>query len=297
MMLSVLTVRLYTNKNFSASRAVLAGVAWGASLIFASVLLPMFAISVLLGAVFAWRRDRFRYLGFCLVEGLVVAACLAPWAVRNYCALGAPVLTRTNLGLELRVSNNDMATADEHINDVRGVYQVYHPLQNPREALKLRQMGELAYNKEAERQGLAWIRTHRKRFAQLTIQRACLFWFYMHQPLGLLQRSKYFALALMHLIGLIGVIYLFRRNPTPAIVLSTILVVYPIPNYLVHVGPRQSYPIDWILNLLMFALLVPLAEMLFSRFGKWGRFRCDTSKASLKFKIVLASQRFREILI
>lgn len=281
MMLSVLMVRLYTRKNFSTCRAVLVGLVWGASLFFASVLLPIFAVSVLLGAVFAWRKERFRYLRFCLVEGLVVAACLAPWAIRNYRALGAPVLTRTNLGLELRVSNNDSATADEHINYGRGVYQVYHPLQNPREALKLRQIGELAYNKEAEQQALAWIGTHWKRFVQLTMQRGCLFWFYMHQPLGLLQRSKYFALALMHLIGLIGAIYLFRRNPTPAIVLSTILVVYPMPYYLVHVGPRQSYPIDWILNLLMFALLIPLAEMLFSRFRKADRFRSDTGEASL----------------
>jgi hypothetical protein len=264
MTVSVLMVRLYATKDFSTRHAALAGFAWGVSILFAAILLPIFVSSVLLGLVFAWRGKRLTYLRFCLIDGLIAAACLAPWVTRNDRVLGAPVLTRTNPGLELRVSNNDIAAADEHVNYEKGVYHAYHPLQNRGEALKLRQIGEIAYNRQAEQQALGWIQTHPGKFLQLTIKRVGLFWFYMPPTAGAFMRTKYFVLALIHLIGLLGLIHLFTRHRTTAIVLSTILLVYPIPNYLIHVGPRQTYPIDWILNLLMFSLTFASAPKIFS---------------------------------
>lgn len=266
MVLSILMVRLYKEKKFNTGRAVLAGALWGLGVLFASALLPILATSILVGIPFASNGGRLRYLRFCAIEILLVAACLAPWAIRNYCALGAPVVTRTNLGLELRISNNDLASADEHVNYANGLYQKYHPLQNPGEARALRQMGELAYNQHAEQQAVAWIRTHPVRFFQLTIQRARLFWFYMPpRNVEWLQRIKYSVLTVMHLIGLLGLVYLLRHNQVAAMVLSMILLVYPIPNYLIHVGPRQSYPVDWILDLLMFSLMVPLVRIVLCR--------------------------------
>ena len=121
----------------------------GASAIFNSILLAIFFASVLLGFLFAGSGKFWEYLRFCGVECLIVAACLAPWAIRNYRVLGAPVFTRSNAGLELRLSNNDLATADEHVNYSNRLYHAYHPLQNPREAVKVRQMGEIEYNKRA----------------------------------------------------------------------------------------------------------------------------------------------------
>jgi hypothetical protein len=44
------------------------------------------------------------------VAALVAALVCAPWTVRNYRALNAFVFVRDNLGIELRVSNNDDAT-------------------------------------------------------------------------------------------------------------------------------------------------------------------------------------------
>ena len=260
MLLSVVMFRIYREKNFKLKRAVLAGFAWGIGVLFAPVLLPIFAISVAVGALFASNREQLGYLRFCAVELLLVAACLAPWAIRNDRALGAPVIARTNLGIELRISNNDLASADEHVNFDHGLYQKYHPLQNPREAALLRQMGEIAYNEHAEQQALTWIRAHPGKFVELSMQRARLFWFYTPHNVDLLQQIKYFLLALIHVLGLFGLVYLFRRNRIAAVVLSLILVVYPLPNYLIHVGPRQSYPVDWILVLLMFSLMVPLSD-------------------------------------
>ena len=73
---------------------------------------------------------------------------------------------------------------------------------------------------------------------------------------GFLQKAKYYVLDLIHLLGLVELVLLLRSKSITAIVLSLILVLYPIPNYLIHLGPRQSYPVDWILTLLACALLV-----------------------------------------
>jgi hypothetical protein len=254
MMVSVLTLRVY-QKNFTFRDATVTGLVWGISVLFNSILVLIFCASVFLGFAFSGRRLR-DYLRFCSVECLIVAACLAPWAIRNYIELGAPIFTRSNVGLELRLSNNDAANADEHMNYSSGVYRTYHPLQNPREAVKVRQLGEVEYNKEAQREALAWIRSHPKKFVALTVERARLFWFYTSSSLGFLQKSKYYALSLIHLLGLVELVLLLSRKTISAVVLLVILVLYPIPNYFIHFGPRYSYPIDWILSLLACALLV-----------------------------------------
>jgi hypothetical protein len=255
MMVSVLTLRVY-QRNFTFRDATVTGVVWGISVLFNSILIPIFCASVFLGFAFSGGRRLRDYLQFCSVECLIVTACLAPWAIRNYLELGTPIFTRSNAGLELRLSNNDLANADEHMNYSDGLYHIYHPLQNPREAVKVRQMGEVEYNKEAEQQALAWIREHPRKFAALTFQRARLFWFYTSSSLGFLQKGKYYAVSIIHLLGLVELVLLLRRKTISAVVLLVILALYPIPNYFIHFGPRYSYPIDWILSLLACALLV-----------------------------------------
>jgi hypothetical protein len=110
----------------------------------------------------------------------------------------------------------------------------------------------------------------------------------------LLQRIKYFILALIHFTGLFGLLYLFRRNPVAATVLSMILLLYPIPNYLIHVGPRQSYPIDWILDLLMLSLVVPLTEIALSRLRERRQIGRFTSSASPESEAVTSADGSQE---
>lgn len=263
MMVSVLMTHIYRSSRFSVRQALLAGLVWGVGILFAALLLALFGAFLVVNFAVAWRKDRLVCCRFCLIECLVVAVCLAPWAIRNDRALGAPIFTRTNLGIELQVSNNDIASADEHLNLVRGVYQTYHPFQSLDEALKVRQLGEVAYNRRAEEEALTWIREHRKRFFGLTMRRARLFWFYMNPSMPLPQRVKFGSLALIHLIGLLGLVALFRRNSRTALVFAVVLAVYPILNYFVHVGPRQSYPVDWILDLLMCTALVQFGTVIF----------------------------------
>ena len=96
--LSVLTVRLWRSREFTRRNGLVHGLAWGISLLFVSALLLMFVVFVIGGTYYvrcvAGVR---RYLSFAVLEVFIVAALLAPWAIRNSYALGSPILTRSNL--------------------------------------------------------------------------------------------------------------------------------------------------------------------------------------------------------
>lgn len=251
-LLAVLTVRLWRKRNWSGREALQHGVAWGVSLLFVPALMTIFAVFLASGALLVRRAGVWRYIPFLLVEVVIVAACLAPWAIRNYFALGSPVVTRTNLGLELWVSNNDDATPDQRLNYQRGVFARYHPLLNTEEALKVRAMGEVAYNRQAEEKAEEWMRTHPIRFLELCLGRLRCYWLYWDPTSPL----KTLSLGLTVLLGWAGFAWLARRDRIAAMVAGLILLIYPMPNYLIHVGLRQEYPIHWLMMILAAAFVL-----------------------------------------
>ncbi len=251
-LVSVLTVRLWRQCDFSARQALPEGLAWGVSLLFVPALLALFAVFLLAGLLVCRRAGMWRHVSFAVIEITVVAICLAPWVIRNNYALGAPVVTRTNFGLELRISNNDDATPDQRVNYLAGVFSKYHPLLSTTEALKVRQMGEIAYNKQVGDEAKQWIRSHPARFLELCVGRARCFWLY-YDPTSLV---KTVFLGATVLLGWAGWVQLFRRERVAGTVVLLILLVYPLPNYLVHVGLRQEYPIHWLMMCLASAFVV-----------------------------------------
>jgi hypothetical protein len=245
MLVTALTVLLWMRRDFTARRAVLTGLAWGVSLLFSYSLVPLYFALLATGFLLARPSGHRQYARFCLVETAVVALCMSPWIVRNQLSLGAPVVGRTNAGLELRISNNDVAGPSERLNYENGVYHVYHPLQNVEEARKVRDMGEVAYNQMAMSEAREWIVRHPGRFARLTLGRIRLFWFS-----GDGNSAKGAIVGGRVVLGFAGLAFAWRAHRIAASVLGLILLVVPVTNYLVHVGPKHSYPIDWVLTLL-----------------------------------------------
>lgn len=254
-LLAMMTVHLWTRHDASRRQALLQGLAWGISLLFVPALISLFLALLIAGFVFCRRGvNTTRYPVFAAIEIAVVAVCLAPWVIRNDYALGAPVLTRTNLGLELRVSNNDDATPDQRVNYLSGVFAKYHPLLSVPEALKVRAMGEIAYNKQAGDEAKRWIWEHPGRFVQLSLGRVRCYWLY-YDPTS---PVKTVFLGGTILLGWAGFVMLMvrRERVEAAAVIGLILLIYPLPNYLVHVGLRQEYPIHWLMMLLAAALVL-----------------------------------------
>jgi len=250
MLVCVLTAKLWRNPDLSTRNAVLHGLSWGVSLLFVSALGPLFLAFLFFGLFFCRQRGMDAYFRFAFTQSVVAALCLSPWIMRNEQALGAPVWSRTNLGIELRVSNNDWATPDQRVNSLSGVYNRFHPLQNVEEAAKVRDMGEIAYNKQATAETKSWIQTHPSRFIQLCLGRFRDFWLYPDPS-----RVKALLLGAIVLIGFLGLLFEWRTNRRTAAIFTIVLLIYPLPNYLIHVGVRQQYPIDWIMILLCAAII------------------------------------------
>jgi hypothetical protein len=250
MLVAALAVQLWNTHKLQIASSVRAGILWGIAILFVSALLPLLVVFLVVGAF--WQRAQIkRYFTFAALEVVIVAACLAPWVIRNYFALGSPVVTRTNGGIELRISNNDAAVADQRENALHGLFDRYHPLQSPAEALRVRQLGEVEYNRQAMNQAKRWIASHPARFIELTLGRVRCFWFYVDPT----SRSKTVFLWLVNIFGLAGLAVALWRKARAGIILGLIALVYPLPNYLVHVGLRQSYPMEWVMLLLASALL------------------------------------------
>ncbi len=242
------TAGIWRKGRFSSREAVLSGVGWGVSLLFVSALLPLLIVFWIV----SWKHVR-----FVLIQLAIVALLLSPWAIRNQIALGSPIFTRSNAGLELRLSNNNMAGPLERKNFVRGLYYVYHPLQSQRQAEQVRDLGEVEYNRLAVHEALAWMQAHPARFVSLTAQRVLYFWF---QPIPG-QNFKAIWLGIVALLGFVGLGLLWRRQQQVALVLTLLMVVFPLPNYLVHVGLRHRYPLDWLCTLLAaYAICVALGR-------------------------------------
>jgi hypothetical protein len=130
---------------------------------------------------------------------------------------------------------------------------MYHPLQNPAEAMKVRQMGEVAYNQQALREAIAWIRTHPAHFLKLCLERIALFWFFIDPT----SQMKTLFLGGTTLLGFAGLRSFFRSgHQVLVIVLALILVVYPLPHYLIHLSLRYRYPLDWIMTLFSAVMIV-----------------------------------------
>ena len=241
-----LAIYLWKKHDLSAKQAVWQGFLWGLCLLFVPALLDIFVVFLLAGLYFCRRSGVRRYLIFAGIEVALVAICLSPWVIRNYFALGSPVITRTNLGLELRVSNNDEASPDQRVNALKSDFNDFHPLFSTREALRVRSLGEVAYNRWAGAEARKWIRTHPKRFLELCVGRARCYWLY-NDPTS---RPKTLLLGATVLLGFVGFVILWKRDRVVGSAVALVLLLYPLPNYLIHVGLRQEYPLHWLMTLL-----------------------------------------------
>lgn len=238
----------------SLPRAIGLGALCALALLILPTGLPVVAAFLLFVAASAPRRA--------LAAAFITAAVLFPWLIRNRLALGAWVPLRTNFGLELEVSNNDCAAFSFRANFDSGCMPQRHPNTNLREALLVRNRGEVAYNREKLASALHWIRTHPARFLFLTSRRALAFWlpndssdFWASflQPGYRLHGTMNLALLPVSLAGLA---MLCRKAGGPAFLLASWLVFYPPVYYIVQADDRYRFPILWVEYLLgAYALL------------------------------------------
>jgi hypothetical protein len=177
-----------------------------------------------------------RYFG---TACLIVLVALAPWIIRNRIVLGSWVLTRSNFGLNLQLSNNSVATSDTEFNTRNRAWEVLNPNTNPEENRKVKQLGEVAYNEAKKQQAIQWIRSNPKRFLELTLERIALFWF--PQMLFLPQTIE---MDSMTLLAIAGLVRLWKARPQIALMLSRACIAYSSVYLIIEVSSRYSFPME-----------------------------------------------------
>jgi hypothetical protein len=251
--LLLLTLRRYKAPRRELGSAILLGIGWGLALYvsfsLASILAGLLLVDVL------WNRS-FRVVADGCIVVLMAAAVMSPWLLRNHTQLHGWTLMRDNLGLELRFSNRDYAHAAAELNAIDPHSDGFHPSFSVPQALLVREMGELSYNKQEMHFALDWISTHPSGFARLTVERFLHFW------LGPLEHKfELMVTSFYTILGFLGLRYMKDRvGKTQLRLWLTVWFFYPLLYYCVQYIPRYRVQIDWMVWLSAGLLVCVLLE-------------------------------------
>jgi hypothetical protein len=230
-------LRRWTSGLGSRGGSFLLGLGAGVAFHLQPVLLP-----VVLGCMafeLWWSKDRRRWILSAVMALGIVLACV-PWGWRNYTTFGEMFFIRSNLGLELRMGNHEGAAAAMEVMDAQQEH--IHPRTHEGEALKVRELGEVEYMRQAGREALEWIRAHPAEFTRLTASRVVHIWFGpLHDPSVAL---GFTALTILALLGALRLMPSLTIPQRAAVLIP--LATYPLIYYVVAYMPRYRVPLDWI---------------------------------------------------
>jgi 4-amino-4-deoxy-L-arabinose transferase-like glycosyltransferase len=182
-------------------------------------------------------------LGFVATSVLMFILALVPWTIRNYYAVDGLVFVKTNFGLELWLGNNP------------AVNEIYspdlHPGKDPRERFALIMEGEPNYNRQKQREAIAFIEAQPALFVKHTLVRIEDNWTASYDAridpwiltLGLSRADIWFC-SLFSIFSLVGMILALRANFWDSLPLALCILLIPIPYYITHTTLRYRHPID-----------------------------------------------------
>lgn len=220
---------------------ILWAVLWATLLLLQTVVLLVLGVYVVLLHFRSQRSARQK-----LALGMLPLLLVTPWIARDFLAFHKLFFIRDNLGIEMAVSNNPCATALFATNIENGCFATTHPNQSFAEALKVREMGEVEYNRLRLNEAIDWIRANPRAFAALSMQRFEAFWnppVSTHPREGVILRP--WVLLCFTLLSIPGMFIMWKNAPYSAYVVALWLVFFPPTYYLIQFMMRYRYPILW----------------------------------------------------
>lgn len=176
------------------------------------------------------------------MAALVFLLSLSPWFLRNYLVFHRLIPFRTNFGLELQIGNNPLSVGAP-------IYEL-HPIHNPKEFEKYRQMGELAYVAEKKREAFQFIGGHPGAFFRLTLLRIAYTWTYIWQLSGNTRGAQWVAAAgvfgfgLQSFLAFLGLVLAARSGKKEAVPFGALLIFFPIVYYVTFAQMRFRHPLE-----------------------------------------------------
>lgn len=259
--LLIWTRQIWKQAHLTFSNAALYGAAWGLSF----YMIPSFApLQLGFAAVHLCRfhrPGRARVALWWAVSAAATFLVLVPWTLRNHSRLGAWMFMRSNLGLELAVSNSDGALPSYGLNIQSGHEEQMHPLLSVQQALLVRSLGEVEFNRELLGDARSWIAAHPKGFAKLTVERFIYFW---AGPFNTPWTTV--GLGLMSIGGLCGLLLIRRYyGATLFWLFATLWALYPLIYYTIQYVNRYRFAMDWTIVLACSVFVIELVKRAQSR--------------------------------
>jgi hypothetical protein len=180
-------------------------------------------------------------VAYCSIVLVTAALLVFPWMLRNDRQIGG-FLIRTSLGITLYSSNNDCAKVsliDDIQSDCFGSNQ---PNNNVKEAMLVRDMGELKYDRMRLADTKAWVRAHPAPFLRLTAARLRDFWFPRIQE----HPFKIAIVWIATILSIPGLVLMMHRRVRVTLFVVGVLLVFPLTYYVVFSDVRFRYPILWL---------------------------------------------------
>ncbi len=199
----------------------------------------------------AWRllKSRGRWIQLPAVAALALVVCCIPWTIRNSIVFHKFIPLRSNFGLELWLGNN------EQVPDTWAGF--LHPNDYAPEREKYSRMGEIAYMEEKQHQAVQFMIGHPRDTMRFFWRRFADTWLGTWEPIEDIWHS-YTVDAKVNLVcnisvsllGLTGVLLLFRQKSPYAFPFAMFPLVYPVIYYITHSSLRYRHPIDPVLVVL-----------------------------------------------
>jgi 4-amino-4-deoxy-L-arabinose transferase-like glycosyltransferase len=174
-----------------------------------------------------------------VVWAIMAGVVTSPWLIRNWSALGTPLLGKSNIGLELFIGNNSFSSGTVHAKETEQAFAAL----DQEELTYYQSQPERVYYQFLQNKALAWIQAHPLGFLQLTARRIWYFWG-LNLRVGReawLHFAYFFPLVVLALVGL----WHSRQRWRELAPLWLFPLLYPLPYYVTHVGHgRYSYPVE-----------------------------------------------------
>ncbi len=178
--------------------------------------------------------------GLCALLAMIVV--VSPWFMRNYETFHKVIPFRSCLGLEVYFGNNQ----DSWHWGPPG----YHPSDNESEWQEYQQLGEIGYTQRKLHQGLAFINSHPRLYAQQTLRRVAYlwtgFWSFSHRYLAEEPADPFnivFCTGLT-VLTLLGLRRAWVTDRSIAVPYLLVFLFFPLIYYLTHPEDYYRLPID-----------------------------------------------------
>ena len=212
------------------------------------------ALTTLFPALFAWAVWKLWHRGIravvpAIMALMVMGICISPWLIRNRLVFGQWVFLRSNAAFEFSLGNFPGSP---------GVaYAGMHPAVNPRIFNEYVRMGEIAFNKFKGAQAMNWAKSYPADFVKLSFKRVADFWDggeLNHEPPS--DPWRPWMVTLESVPALLGLLRAGLRRVPNIGPTALIMLLYPLPYYVVYTNPRYRHAIEPLMVLLIGYFLV-----------------------------------------